>query len=68
MSFDTLGLAEPLLRAVNEQGYTTPAWELFPYARSALFAPRSEPAEYPDRDSNPGQGAAAALPSEGGRS
>ena len=51
-----------------EQGYTTPAWELFPYARSALFAPRSEPAEYPDRDSNPGQGAAAALPSEGGRS
>ena len=24
MSFDTLGLAEPLLRAVNEYGYTTP--------------------------------------------
>jgi ATP-dependent RNA helicase RhlE len=24
MSFDTLGLAEPLLRAVHEQGYTTP--------------------------------------------
>ncbi len=24
MSFDTLGLAEPLLRAVREQGYTTP--------------------------------------------
>ena len=24
MSFDTLGLAEPLLRAVHEAGYTTP--------------------------------------------
>ncbi len=24
MSFDTLGLAEPLLRAIREQGYTTP--------------------------------------------
>jgi ATP-dependent RNA helicase RhlE len=24
MSFDTLGLAEPLLRAINEYGYTTP--------------------------------------------
>ena len=24
MSFDTLGLAEPLLRAVHETGYTTP--------------------------------------------
>src|SRR4051812_26713465 len=24
MSFDTLGLAEPLLRAVHEEGYTTP--------------------------------------------
>src|SRR3954470_18355935 len=24
MSFDTLGLAEPLLRAVREQGYDTP--------------------------------------------
>ena len=24
MSFDTLGLAEPLLRAVHEQGYTDP--------------------------------------------
>src|SRR5213075_3138450 len=24
MSFDSLGLAEPLLRAVHEQGYTTP--------------------------------------------
>jgi ATP-dependent RNA helicase RhlE len=24
MSFDTLGLAEPLLRAIHEQGYTTP--------------------------------------------
>ncbi len=24
MSFETLGLAEPLLRAVHEQGYTTP--------------------------------------------
>ena len=24
MSFDSLGLAEPLLRAVHEQGYTVP--------------------------------------------
>ena len=24
MTFDTLGLAEPLLRAVREHGYTTP--------------------------------------------
>ena len=24
MSFDSLGLAEPLLRAVHEQGYDTP--------------------------------------------
>ncbi|WP_082034438.1 NADH-quinone oxidoreductase subunit NuoF [Nigerium massiliense] len=40
-----------------EQGYHTPAWELFPYERSALFPPRTAPAEYPERDSNPGQGA-----------
>ena len=24
-------------RSEFEQGYTTPAWELFPYAKSALF-------------------------------
>ena len=26
-----------------EQGYTTPAWELFPYGRSALFATEGDP-------------------------
>ncbi len=30
-------------RAEFEQGYTTPAWELFPYARSALFATEGDP-------------------------
>jgi ATP-dependent RNA helicase RhlE len=34
MSFDTLGLAEPLLRAVHEQGYTTPT----PIQRQAIPA------------------------------
>ncbi|WP_347347580.1 NADH-quinone oxidoreductase subunit NuoF [Nigerium sp.] len=48
-----------------EQGYGTPAWELFPYEKSALFTPRTPPAEYPERDSNPGDGAAEPV-HEGG--
>ena len=42
MTFEELNLAPAIVQAVHEQGYTTPAWELFPYGRSALFAEKTQ--------------------------
>lgn len=54
-------------RAEFEQGYKTPAWELFPYERSALFGAAGEPAATTVRESEAGEGALTAAQYEEGR-